>query len=176
MASNGAPERAVAHHDLYVPVSDIGEGRACPLGELGDALDRDYHRSELGEHGCLVSRPGPDVEDPLAPLQAEESADRGDHERLRDRLVVSDRKRAVVISMPAQAVRHEAVARDASHRPENTLVAYTAAAQLELDHLCTRDGGVDGGGHFASVRSPANRAACRPRMRAARIGNATAST
>ncbi len=149
---------------------------ACLLGELGDALDRDHLRSELGEYGCLVARPGADIEDALAPVQAEEGADRGDHERLRDRLVVSDRERAVAIGMRAQAVRHEAVARDASHRLEDALVAYAASAQLELDHLRARDGGVDGRGHFASVRSPANRAACRPRIRAARIGNATAST
>ena len=109
-------------------------------------------------------------------MQAEQGADRGDDERLRDRLVVPDRERAVVVGMRAQALRHEELARDAGHRLEDALVAYAAAAQLALDHLRARDGGVDGRGHFASVRSPANRAACRPRMRAARIGSATAST
>ena len=149
----------------------------APLGELGDALDRDHLRSELGEHGCLVSRAGADVEDALAPLQGEERADRRDDERLRDRLAVSDRKRAVVISMRAQARPARSARAGRAPSPRGRARRVMPRRRSWRSTICARATAASTErAHFASVRSPANRAAWRPRMRAARIGNATAST
>ena len=72
---------------------------------------------------------------------------------------LADRKRAVVVGVAAEALRHEEFPRHAAHRVEHALVGDSTAAELPLDHLRTRDGGVDGRAHLASVRSPAKRAA-----------------
>ena len=86
------------------PVSDVdvdplvpGRGEVLPglLGELGNPLDRVHLRGQLGEDCGLVAGAGADVEHALAAGEAEDLADPGDHVRLRDRLVVTDRQRGV---------------------------------------------------------------------------------
>jgi len=72
---------------------------------------------------------------------------------------VPDRKRAVVVRMRAEALGNEQLAPHATHRRQDALVRDPTTSELSLDHLGTRNGGVDGQAHFASVRSPAKRAA-----------------
>src|SRR5262245_53599295 len=88
---------------------------------------------------------------------------------------MADRERPVVVRVVGHARRDEQLARNAAHRREDAVVGDPAAAQLALDHLGTRDRGLGRRAHFASVRSPAKRAAWRPRMRAASTGSAIAS-
>ena len=131
---------------------------------------------ELGEHGSLIAGAGPDVEDALVAAETEERADRCYDERLRDRLPVPDRQRAVVVGVRAQSLRYEELPRNPAHGREDPLVGDTAATELPLDHLRASGRSVDLRDHLASERSPAKRAACRPRMRAATTGSATART
>ncbi len=144
--------------------------------EVWDSLDRSRPRRRARRE------PPPDIPTPCrrrgrAPaLEREERADRRDDERLRDRLAMSDRESAVVVGVRTKISRDEVLARNPRHRVEDALVDDAAATQLLLDHArpCIRRVGERA--HFASVRSPAKRAAWRPRMRAARSGSATAST
>ena len=98
------------------------------LGELGEPLDRDDLRAELGEHRGLVAGAGADVERLLSGPERERLADLGHHVGLRDRLAVTDRERRVLVCAAPLGLGHEELARDALHRVEHTLVDGVAAA------------------------------------------------
>ena len=101
-------------------------GRARPLGELRDPLDRVHLAGELGDHRRLVAGARADVEHALAAARGELLADARDHVRLRDRLPVADRQRGVVVRASAELLRDEQLARDALHRGEHALVVDAA--------------------------------------------------
>src|SRR5262249_52072959 len=143
--------------------------------ERGNAFDGDDLARKLREHRGLVARARSHVEYALVSSQRQQGADRGDDERLRDGLPLADGKRPVVVRVAAEALRHEELAGHTSHRLEHAVVGDAARTQLAFDHLRARAGRVDRRAHFASERSPAKRAAWRPRRRNARTGTATAS-
>ena len=175
-ARSGTPSEPSPIRTSTLAVAGLRERLARSLGELRDSLDRDHLRRELGEHGGLVAGARADVEDALVAFESKERADRRDDERLRDRLPMPDRKGAVVVRVRTNALGNEELARDSSHRIEDALVGDPASTKLPFDHARPRLGDAAERAHFASVRSPAKRAAWRPRMRAARSGSATART
>ena len=175
-ACSGTPSEPSPTRTSTFEAPCVAKAGSGLLGQLRNALDGHHVGRELREHGGLVPGARADVEHALRPVEAEEGADRRHDERLRDRLALAYRERAVVVGVAAEALRHEELPRHAAHRVEHALVRDPTAAELPLDHLRARDGGVDGRGHLASVRSPAKRAAWRPRIRAARTGSATART
>ena len=152
--SNGSPlgntERAVADPHLDSVVAGGGERPARALGECCHTLDRDDLGRELCQHGRLVTGPGPDVEDALVALEIEGGADRRDHEGLRDRLPVADRKRTVVVGPAAQLLGDEALARYAADGFQHARVADPPSAEESCEiparrHVRTRARAYAGG-------------------------------
>ena len=84
---------------------------------------------ELGQHRGLVARARADVEHALVAVQVARLADQPHHRRLRDRLLVADRKRDVVPRVRAQVFRDEARAVDARERVSDARAHRSARAR-----------------------------------------------
>ena len=116
---------------------EIGSRRT---GELGDPLDAEDAGGEASENRRRVAGAGTDFEHALVPTQLERLADRGDHPRLRDRLLILERQRRIRIGAAGEPLVDESLAGDLSHRREHAFVGDAAPAQLALDHALALNG------------------------------------
>src|SRR5882724_6945785 len=134
----GPTDRSVADLDQDVVAAEALEPLASDRHEARDALDREHTLAELGEHRRLVARARADLESALGARKLEGLAHRRDHERLRDRLLLSDRQRLVEVSAIAQRLFDEEMARHLANRLEHARVADVSRADLGIEHLLTR--------------------------------------
>ena len=94
----GTPTQGpIAHEERHVGGRGRLEGRLGRLGEASDPLDREHLIGERRQQGCLVPRPGPDLEDALLPRQAQGLEVARLREGLGDRLAIADRQRGVLV-------------------------------------------------------------------------------
>ena len=126
----GHAQRAVADPDLDALVACPRERFARPLRELRHALDRHDLRRDLSQHRRLVTRAGAHIQDACLWPELERGADRGDHERLRDRLPMADRKRAIGVGATPQLLGNEQLARHGGDRSEHSRVGDTATPEV----------------------------------------------
>ena len=73
----------------------------------------------MGEHRCLITGPGAELEHDVVFSDAQQVRHDRDDEWLRDRLAGADRQRAVGISLGFEAVENEFVAWHGAHCPEH---------------------------------------------------------
>ena len=55
-------QRAVADDQGHVPIAQLPQHRAGPLGKLAVALDADDLAGQLGQHGRLIAAAGADLQ------------------------------------------------------------------------------------------------------------------
>ena len=128
-------ERPVAQQDGHVRDARLPERLPGREGEGLDPLDREHLRRERGEERRLVARARADLEHPLPAREAQRFKVAGVCERLRDRLIVPDRERGVLIGPVAQRYRDEPVSRRLGERLEDCEVAHALGAK-RLDEPC----------------------------------------
>ena len=130
----GHTEAPVADPHLDASVPRLVERPAGARGEGRDPLDRDDARDQFVEHRRGVARARADVEQVLGAVEREELAHRRDDEGLRDRLVLADRERCVLVRDAGEVRRDERLARHTGHRGEHALVGDPPAPELALHH------------------------------------------
>src|SRR5262249_34825082 len=96
--------------------------RYCPLRELVDDFDAVDPAGQLGEHCGLIAKAGADFEDHVIWFELEQVRHHRNHQRLRDRLIETDRNWPVLVSVLLDLNGHELVSRYLSHCPEDSLV------------------------------------------------------
>src|SRR6266550_7954638 len=94
----------------------------CRLGELVDDFDTEHPASQLGEHCGLVAEASADLEDNVVRLELEQVRHHRNHQRLRDRLIETNRNWPVQVSVRLDLNRHKLVARHLGHCLEDSLV------------------------------------------------------
>ena len=93
------------------------------------------------------TRAGADLEHAFVALQPEGLDHEGDDVRLRDRLLLLDRERSVLVGELAQVGRHVALPANAAHRREHLRRAHAARRDLVRDHPPPHAVVVDAGIH-----------------------------
>src|SRR5262249_28049826 len=86
-----------------------------------------------------ITRAGADFENSIAGRHAGFLAHERNGVRLRDRLLVTDRKCAIVVGVALQVVRHELVARHPFHRLEHARILDASLLELIDEHVMTSD-------------------------------------
>src|SRR6056297_2628062 len=120
---------------MDIGVTGVVKRRRGFGGQCSVPFDGKNLASDLGQNGGGIARPGADLEHLFTALETQPLDHVGHDEGLRDGLVRVDGQRAVGISLAFQAVRHETLARHASHRIQNQRITYPARADLAFDHL-----------------------------------------
>ena len=134
--------RAVRVAEAPVSESDLdpvvepkrGQARGRLLGQVGVALQARHVRAKPGQDRRLVAGAGAEFQDPIAGSGCEQLGHPGDHPGLADGLAVLDRDRFVRVRLAPVPLVDEPLARDRTHRLEDSLIADAAATQLIADH------------------------------------------
>ena len=131
-------ERAVAAEHVDVGVAEPREPLAGRSRERLEALDGVDLAREPAQDGRRIARARADLEDALTASKPERLDRQRDDVRLRDRLVVADRERRVLVGELGELRRQECLARDPTKRLEHSRVGDPAAREMSIDHVGPR--------------------------------------
>src|SRR5262245_47170036 len=121
-----------AVEDLEVDVLD-GERAdrfAGALRKCRDALDRVHLREEPAQYGGVVAGARADLEHAAGPVRLRQLAHARDDVGLRDRLLLPDRERGVVVGLRAQRLLDERLARDLAERSDDEWIGDPSRRKL----------------------------------------------
>ena len=113
------PQCAISRKQGDVSSSRRANREPSGLQKWSNAFDREHLRGEMGEKDGLITRSGPNLEDALLPRELENFEIACVHARLRDRLTIPDRQRAVLVGTVSYARRYKEVTRREVERPED---------------------------------------------------------
>ena len=119
------------------------------MGQAGVAFDPVDLRRNAARNGGGVSGSGSHIEDVVGRFDLECLEHERDDIRLRDRLLLIDRQRGILVSEFHQLVRDERFARHLGHRAQDLRVADIPGRQLPFDHLVL--GGTARNSHIAVI-------------------------
>src|SRR5579864_817509 len=128
---------AIADPYVDIPVPQLLQQRFGFATELGNGLDGVNLSYAICQDGCLVSRPGPDLEYPHFPLWVDRRAHDGHDIWLRDCLSVADRKRAITVCVISHCARNEPMPRYRAHCREHCLIGDSPRLNLGQHHALT---------------------------------------
>ena len=140
--SNGARVRPPcvpvtgAHRDVRV-AKRFQSLFSVPRERLDD-LDCVHMRDKLRQHGRLISRAGSDFEHAIAAGWPRQLGHQRDDVGLGNGLLVTDRKRSVVVCLWLKIRKHEEMTGDLAHRRQHARVAHVARRNLLGDHPFAR--------------------------------------
>src|SRR5262245_11440809 len=118
---------AVADEDFDVGIDLSFQPLYLRLRDLVYDFYAVHPAGQLGEHCGLIAETGADFEDHVAWFELEQVRHHRNHQRLRDRLIETDRNWPVQVSVRLDLERHKLVSRHLSHCPEDSLVQRSLA-------------------------------------------------
>src|SRR5439155_1641652 len=126
--------RAVAQPGLEVREPQPTEPLLRFDEQIGEPLDRPHAGAQVRQDRRLVSRPGADLEYPVAAPDREALRHQCHDVGLGDRLAAPDRKRSVLVGVVREVRRQEPLARQACQRREQSPVGDAARRELARHH------------------------------------------
>lgn len=131
------PQCAIPREQGDVSRSRRANREPSGLQQWRDAFDREHLRGQMREKDGLIPRSGPNLEDALLPRELENLEIACVHARLRDRLTIPDRQRAVLVGTVSYPRRDKEVTRREVECPENGQICDSLLSE-QLDESSSR--------------------------------------
>jgi hypothetical protein len=150
----GKTKSAVSGKDSGVVIAEFGENFARSLGQSGMAFDGENLLGKLSKQSGHIAGTSSNFENLVGGSELEGVEHDSNNVRLRDGLVVTDRKGMVFVGLAAIGFRDKSMTGHAEHSIEHTRIRDATVPELGVDHELTRGGGVrhESSGQWSGVR------------------------
>jgi len=138
----GKTKSAVTSKDSGIAIAEFSESFARSLRQSGMAFDRENLFGKLSEQGGYIAGTRSNLENFVGGGELEGVEHDSNNVRLRDGLVVTDRKGMVFVGLAAIRFRDKSMAGDAEHSMQDPGIRDAAIPKLGVDHELTRGGRV----------------------------------
>ena len=91
-------QTAIANEVVHIVDFQFRQNPCGPLRKAGDPFYGEHLRGQPAKHRCLIARSGSNLQDLLGSLQRQQLSHVGNDVGLRDRLLIANRQRTVIIS------------------------------------------------------------------------------